>query len=184
MDEESLRVETRRRVYAFVRENPGYHLRELARSLGISATLAEYHLHQLEKHEIVASQMNGAYKRYFPRYTPGDPDRLPALSSREKTTLGFLRQRVPLRVLSFLMEREEGATHKEIHGVASVSPATLTHHLKKMVRAGVLIREPAGERRGYRVADGREVARILVSYRLVSPGQVDTFLRVWGEFRL
>ena len=179
-DDEILAVLARRRLYEFVRANPGFHLRELARATDLSITLADYHLRFLEKHELVSSAMDGEYKRFYPRYALGDAGARPALSDREKATLGLLRQPVPLRVVSFLMERE-AAQHKEILEQVPVSASTLTHHLKKLVAGGVLARDPDQR---YRVSDGRGVARLMVSYDLATADQVDTFVRVWGEFRL
>jgi len=40
------------------------------------------------------------------------------------------------------------------------------------------------EDRRYRVGDGKEVARLMVTYDLATSDQVDVFLRVWGEFRI
>lgn len=179
-DDEILAVRARKGVYDFVRANPGYHLREIARASNLSITLADYHLRFLEKHELVTSAMDGEYKRFYPRYALGDADARPALTDRQKACLGFLRQPVPLRVVSFLMGRE-AAQHKEILEQVPVSASTLTHHLKKLVAGGVLTRDPDQR---YRVSDGKDVARLMVSYELATPDQVDTFVRVWGEFRL
>ncbi len=182
MDEDILAVKTRRDLYHFVRQNPGFHLREIARSLNLSITLADYHLRFLEKNELLSSAMDGEYKRYYPRSVPGDQEARPALTEGQKQILAYLRQPVPFRILAILMERE-GATHKEILEHVSVSASTLSHHLKKMQYAGVLARGEAGDR-GYRVADPRGVARLMTSYELATPDQVDTWIRVWGEFRI
>src|SRR3989304_3496379 len=131
-DDEILAVQARRRLYEFVRANPGFHLRELARAADLSITLADYPPRFLEKRELVASAMDGEYKRFYPRYALGDAGARPALSDREKATLGLLRQPVPLRVVSFLMERE-AAQHKEILEQGLVSACPRTHHLKKLV---------------------------------------------------
>lgn len=181
MDEDVLAVKTRRDLFQFVRQNPGFHLREIARSLGLSITLADYHLRFLEKHELVSSAMDGEYKRYFPRSIPGDQDARPALTDGQKQVLSYIRQPVPLRILNFLMERD-WAPHKEILDHVPVSASTLSHHLKKMQYAGILARGDVRER-GYRVADPKTVARLMVSYELASPDQIDTWIRVWGEFR-
>ena len=89
---------------------------------------------------------------------------------------------MPLKVIDFLMERE-AATHKEILEQVPVSPSTLSHHLKKMQAAGILAHAEPTER-GYRVVDPKSVARLMTAYELATPDQVDTFIRVWGEFRL
>ncbi len=181
MDEDVLAVKTRRDLFQYVRSNPGFHLREIARALNLSITLADYHLRFLEKNELVSWTMDGEYKRYYPRSQPGDTEARPALSEGEKRVLAYLRQPVPFRVLAFLMERE-AASHKEILEHVPVSPSTLSHHLKKMQYAGVIAR--AEERGGYRVATPRTVARIMSTYDLATPDQIGTWIRVWGEFRL
>jgi len=182
MDEEILAVKTRKDLYEFVRRNPGYHLREISRTLNLSITLADYHLRFLEKHELITSQMDGEYKRFYPRSTPGQADMRPALTELERQILAFLRQPVPLRVINFLMERE-AATHKQILELVPVSPSTLSHHLKKMQASGIVDRVELGER-GYRVVQPKSVARLMSTYELATPDQIDTFIRVWGEFRL
>lgn len=182
MDEEILAVKTRRDLYDFVRRNPGYHLREISRSLTLSITLADYHLRFLEKHDLVISAMDGEYKRYYPRSTPGQTDVRAALTDPERQVLAFLRQPVPLRVITFLME-QESATHKQILEQVPVSPSTLSHHLKKMHAAGVIERVELTDR-GYRLAQPKTIARLMTAYELATPDQIDTFIRVWGEFRL
>ncbi len=181
MDEDVLAVKTRRDLFQYVRANPGFHLREIARALNLSITLADYHLRFLEKNDLVSWTMDGEYKRYYPRSQPGDVTARPALSDDEKRVLAYLRQPVPFRVLAFLMERE-AASHKEILEHVPVSPSTLSHHLKKMQYAGVLAR--AEDRSGYRVATPRTVARIMSTYDLATPDQIGTWIRVWGEFRV
>ena len=176
-----LDVRVRRDLYEFVRRNPGYHLREIGRLQNLSITLADYHLRFLEKHELISSSMDGEYKRYYPRYLPGDRDAIPALTDRQKAILGYLRQPIPLVILSFLMERES-ATHKEILAQTRVSASTLSHHLQKLAASEVVARAVDGQ--GYRVAEPKELARLLVTYELARPDQVDTFVRLWGEFRL
>lgn len=182
MDDEILAVKTRKDLYDFVRKNPGFHLREISRALNLSITLADYHLRFLEKHELITSAMDGEYKRFYPRSMPGQAEARPALTEGEKQILAFLRQPVPLRVINFLMEREAG-THKEILEHVPVSPSTLSHHLKKMEFAG-LISHAEPKERGYRVVDGKAVARLMTTYELATPDQIETFIRVWGEFRL
>jgi len=182
MDKEILAVKTRKDLYDFVRRNPGYHLREVSRVLGISITLADYHLRFLEKHELITSSMDGEYKRFYPRSTPGQADDRPALTDRERQVLAFLRQPVPLRVINFLMERD-AATHKQILEQVSVSPSTLSHHLRKMQAAGI-VDDAEVKERGYRVLQPKSVARLMTVYELATQDQIDTFIRVWGEFRL
>src|SRR5438093_10673733 len=119
---ETRSVKSRNDLFDLVRKKPGFHLRELSRALNLSITLAAYPLRFLEKHELITSSMDGEYKRFYPRSTPGQAEVRAALTEAEKQILAFLRQPVPLRVIDFLMERE-AATHKEILEQVPVSPS-------------------------------------------------------------
>src|SRR5439155_15503971 len=101
-DEDILAVQTRKDLYDFVRRNPGFHLRELARALNLSITLADYHLRFLERHDLITSSMVGVYKRFYPRSTPGLADPRSALSKADRILLVFLRQPAPPRIMNFL----------------------------------------------------------------------------------
>src|SRR5207247_1369217 len=171
MDREILAVKTRKDLYDFVRKNPGFHLRELSRALNLSITLADYHLRFLEKHELITSSMDGEYKRFYPRSTPGQAEVRAALTEAEKQILAFLRQPVPLKVIDFLMERE-AATHKQILEQVPVSPPTLSLHLKKMQVAG-LIEHAKPVERGYRVVAPKSVAGLMTASEPPPPDRMD-----------
>src|SRR3977135_4044154 len=104
LDDDILAVRTRKDLYEFVRRNPGFHLRELSRSLNLSITLADYHLRFLEKHDLITSSMDGEYKRFYPRSTPGLSDSRPALTDADRQILGVLRQTRPLRGMTLPMD--------------------------------------------------------------------------------
>src|SRR5437667_12731968 len=104
MDREILAVKTRKDLYDFVRKNPGFHLREVSRALNLSITLADYHLRFLERHELVTSSMDGEYKRFYPRATPGLADVPAALSEAGRQILAFLPPAVPTRAMARPMD--------------------------------------------------------------------------------
>ena len=91
MDEDVLAVKTRRDLYQYVRSNPGFHLREIARALNLSITLADYHLRFLEKNELVSWSMDGEYKRDYPRSLPGDTEARDALTEDEKSWMARMK---------------------------------------------------------------------------------------------
>src|SRR2546428_10410136 len=99
--DEVLAVRSRRALYEFVRASPGHHLREIARATNLSITLPDYHLRFLERHELVSSTMDGEYKRFYPRYAIVDEEARPAVTGRQKVTLGLLRKNAPPPASSF-----------------------------------------------------------------------------------
>jgi DNA-binding transcriptional ArsR family regulator len=59
---------------------------------------------------------------------------------------------------------------------AGVAPSTASHHLGRLLDAGLVVVEPDGRRRAYRLA-GPEVARALEALALISPPQTPRTLR-------
>ena len=176
MARDPLELETRRRAYELVASTPGLHLRDLARRLEMDVRTAMYHLEQLEKHGLVAGIEEGGYRRFFPRTADGR--KAEVVDARDKPLVALLRKRVPLYVSLVLLTRD-AATHGELAEHAGVSPSTLSYHLDRMERTGLLGRD--GVKYVLREAD--RVARLLYAYR---PTQdlIDQFLALWEDFTL
>ena len=68
--EDTLALEARREIYNLILANPGLHEREIGRKLEMSLSTLDYHLHYLEKREIVTSKKDG---RYTDKLFIGDP---------------------------------------------------------------------------------------------------------------
>jgi predicted transcriptional regulator len=175
---ELLELETRRTIYNLVLSQPGLHLREIQRQLEMHVNLVEYHLHHLVASELVVSVQEGGYNRFFPSQSPGSGGSVDRLTSTEKRILGLLRQPMPLRIMVYLLAA--GTTqHKDVCDHLGCAPSTLTYHMKKLVKAGVVGQRTAGEGKGYSLVDRRGVARLLMMYRPAPFDQVDAFSELW-----
>jgi len=174
MVRDPLELESRRRAYELVAAAPGLHLRELARRLAVDVRTAEYHLRQLEKHALVTAIDEGGFRRFFPRTADGRGAEI--VDARDKPILGLLRKPVPLYVALVLLSRER-APHTELAADAGVAPSTLSYHLDRMARAGI-VAEAEG---GYRLREPERIARLLYAHR---PTQdlIDRFLDLWEDF--
>jgi predicted transcriptional regulator len=175
---ELLELETRRAIYNLVLAQPGLHLREIQRRLGMHINLVEYHIHHLIASELVVTVEQGGYNRYFPSQAPGTGERVDVLTSRDKRVLGLMRQPMPVRIMVFLLAAGT-ALHKDVCDHLGCAPSTLTYHMKKLVRAEVVVQRTAGEGKGYHLADRRGVARLLMLYRPAPFDQVDAFTELW-----
>ncbi len=98
MEDKTLELESRRKIYEAVKKVPGIHFREINRRLGISLGGIEYHLRYLEQHELIVSKQEGRYKRY---YVVGK------LGSKDKQLLALLRQQMPRRILMHLLLQQK-----------------------------------------------------------------------------
>lgn len=167
-------VEMRRRILALVNEYPGLHLRELQRRAQTSAMLVEYHLNVLERLGLAMSTEEGGYRRFF----PARDAKLP-LGKTDKVWLGLLRQPVPLGIALYLLEHEL-APHKELADIVPVTKSTLTYHLKNLEAAGLVVRDPSGVGRDFRLADRQKVLALLRAYR-PTPDMVTAYGEMWDQ---
>src|SRR2546423_4057755 len=78
---------SRERVLALVTSQPGLHLRELPRRLGLSLRSVRYHLEGLEESERVTPHRSGRFARWFAAAacSPGDLTLIFALPARGRT---------------------------------------------------------------------------------------------------
>ena len=180
---ELLELETRRAIYNLVLNQPGLHLREIQRQLGMHVNLVEYHLHHLISSELVVSVHQGGYNRFFPAQAPGAGSHVDRLTSQEKRVLGMMRQPMPLRIMVYLLATGT-ALHKDICQHLGCAPSTLTYHMKKLVRTQIVVQKTAGDGKGYHLADRRGVARLLMLYRPAPFDQVDAFTELWLDLSM
>src|SRR5207244_4633748 len=87
---------SRERVLALVAAQPGLHLRELPRRLGLSLRSVRYHLENLEEHDLVAPHRSGRFARWL---SAG------AFSTDDRTLSSALRVRGRGTIPSVLLEQ-------------------------------------------------------------------------------
>jgi DNA-binding transcriptional ArsR family regulator len=152
--EELLTVENRRRIYERIQAMPGIHLRQIQRDLNISMGTLEYHLRRLELEGIVVTRETNRFKSYF---TIGELDR------RDKDYLYYLRQPMPRRIAREISERPYTPL-KLLIETMPVAPSTLSFHLKKLVRCGMIKEFTRGRTKFYELANPVRMARLLERY--------------------
>lgn len=175
MKEAPPELDTRKRIYELIDSSPGIHFREIARRLDMPMGVVEYHLHNLEKNDMVVARKEGRYKRY---YTEG------RVGSRDKKVLAFLRKDIPRRIIMYIM-MNPGARHNEMKRELELSGSTLTFHLKKMVKKDVLRETDEDGIKRFHVSDPEAVSRTLILFkRSFMDELVDSFTETWLEMDL
>ncbi len=166
-----IELETRRRIYDYVVANPGTHLRAIKDELDMPMGQLEYHLDFLKKHDIINSQEDKYYLRFYPS----------KIDRGEAKILSSLRQEKPRRIVMHLIERP-GTTHRQLMEEFGFKASTLSMYLKDMTGKGILIKEKEGRENMYSVADGQKVIELLLVYRKSFLDKlVDRFLEAWLE---
>jgi predicted transcriptional regulator len=172
MDSDPLDLDVRRLIFETVRNFPGLHFRELQRQLeDMPGGQLEYHLDFLKKHDIVNTQED----RYYLRFFPSKMDR------REAKIMSSLRQENPRRIVMHLIE-SPGTTHKGLMEAFGFKASTLSMYLKDMTGKCIIVKVKDGRENLYRVADVQKVVELLLVYRKSFLDKlVDRFLEAFLE---
>jgi predicted transcriptional regulator len=167
-----LELDTRRRVYEFIKNYPGTHMREIQRRLNMPIGLLKFHIQYLIKHEIITEKTDRYYKRYYLVGT---------LRSVDKEALSALRQQYPRWIILYLLEYP-GAKHKELLTKFDLKPSTLSFYLKNMVNKRLVQRKRAGRESSYIIINPESIIKILITYRpSFFDKLVDRFIETWFE---
>ena len=174
-EDEALDLDTRKRIFDYINASPGTHFRELERRLSLPTGVIAYHVKYLEDAEMIVGKIEGRYKRY---YVVGK------MGSKDKLLMSVLRQEIPRRILMHLI-MNPGSTHKELKQLFTISPSTLSFHIKKLVDVNASRKEKDGREHKYFVENEEEIAKALISYKKsFLDSVVDSFTNTWMEMNL
>jgi predicted transcriptional regulator len=123
-----LLLSTRRNIYQFILKSPGLHLRELSRRLHMPLTTVKYHLHVLQKRELIKEKTEGRYHRYYVTHKIG---------AQEKKLINLLREDIPRTIILYLMICY-WSTQIDISKSLKKHPTTIEFHLKKLMDLGLI----------------------------------------------
>ena len=161
---------SRDRVLALVVAQPGLHLRELPRRLGLSLRSVRYHLEALEEARLVVPHRSGRYERWFGVGT---------LSSQDRALISALRVGPQRTILSCLL-REGPMRFGSLDHATALSSATLVQCLGRLSAEDLV---ELAEDRHYRLRDPAAVEMRLALYRQRFPDlMADAAREIFDDF--
>ncbi|RLF66310.1 MAG: hypothetical protein DRN57_07350 [Thermoplasmata archaeon] len=158
-----LELPLRKRITEYIRRNPGVHFRQISRDMNLALGQLDFHLNALVKGDVLIKDVSTGNSRYYVR------DRF---SRDERRIMSQLRREIPRGIVIFLLENPDSTPH-DILEAFTFTHATLSYHLKRLEKSGVITAEQRGRRRFYRVKDRDMVEMLLVMYR---PSLLDTIV--------
>jgi len=162
-------LETRKRIYQLIVDHPGINLSTIAELLEMNVPLVDYHTHHLEENGLIIVEKEEGFKRY---YGKGE------IAIEDKKLLRILRQEIPLKIVLFLL-KNPNSKHKEILKHFDIAASTLTYHLNKLVKLGVIGLQQSGEEKGYAIINEAQVMNFLIRYK---PSDVlRRFKETWAD---
>ena len=150
---QAIEVDTKTILLRHIEENPGIRYRELLRMAGLVNGVLTYHLAALEKTGAVKVDRQARMTRYYPVNIPDS----------ESAVLKFVRHD-PIRQIVLFMLDHDLCTFNEIVGHTKKAPSTVSSHLKRLKKAGI-VSVRYGEYQLYRLTEKDLVAEVLSKYR-------------------
>ena len=164
--DEILENKRRGKIYATIQKNPGLHIRQLQRILGIPLASLQYHLIYMARRNVILEEKSEHYTRYY-----AEP-----LKPEDKKLLMVLRQK-RLREIVMLILVSKKAKYQSIVQTLKVSPSTTSFYLKCLLNNGIIKRTKIGYENIYTLKDEDKIAKILIAYQ---PSFLDKLVDKWA----
>lgn len=148
-------LENRKQIFNYVSDNPGSHLRKIARDVDIRLSTLRYHLDHLEKKGLIVSQKQNNLKIYF---ASGK------LKPQEKTLTQLLQQKHFRDIILVLID-SPGSTFSQIADRLSMSPSTTSKYINILESKKILSYEKYGRQKKYYINDEKSVIELLKTYK-------------------
>ena len=171
-EDEVLELKTRRKIYHSILKKPGLHKRELTRQLNIAYSTLDYHIFHLKKRNLIMTESDGRFVRY---YATGK------IGSEDKKIIAMLRQAVPRKIILYLI-LNPNTTHKTLRNHLGLAPSTTSFHLKKLADLNITNSQSVGKETAYSINEVDYVTDLLVTYRTAFLGTaVEQFINTLAD---
>ena len=147
--------DNRGRIYDYIKNYPGTHLRKLSKELVIAIGDIQHHLGVLDKLGLIKSRRKGVYKVYYT---------VSILGKRDEDILAVLQQETPREIILYLVENP-GSTQGEISSYISVTAPTINWHMSNLINIGLVTSHKEGRFVRYFIeGDVNDIIYLLKSY--------------------
>ncbi|MHB8546336.1 MAG: winged helix-turn-helix transcriptional regulator [Nitrosotalea sp.] len=145
--------ENRKRVYDYIKKNPGAHLRMITRELEMGMGATQHHLDILERSGKVKSRRINIYRHYY----------TVEVLEAEHNILAFLRQETAMDILTYLMEHPR-STQSDIINFKGFSAPTISWHMARLEEAGLVSSIKEGRTVRYAIVNMQSISAALKTY--------------------
>jgi predicted transcriptional regulator len=152
---ELLDLPLRKRITEYIRRNPGVHFRQISRDLDLAVGQVDFHLNALVKGEVLVKETGTGNVRFFVR---------DKFSKDERKAMSILRREIPRGIVLYLLDNPGSGPSKILENFNFTS-ATMSYHLRRLEKIGVLRVDQKGRERHYFIDDPELVESLLILYR-------------------
>ena len=145
--------ENRKRIYDYIKKNPGAHLRMITRQLEMGMGATQHHLDILEKSGKIKSRRINIYRHYY----------AVEILEAEHNILAFLRQETAMDILTYLMDHPK-SSQSDIINFKGFSAPTISWHMSRLEEAGLVNSIKDGRTVRYSISDMQSISAALKTY--------------------
>jgi len=169
---DDITIENRRRILDYISNNPGAHLRKIARDINIHLSTLRYHLDYLETKGLISNQTEANLKIYF---ASG------ALNSHERKLTPLLQQKRFRDIVVAIMQTPH-ITSSQIAEKLSMNPSTTSKYICILEKREIIAHEKIGREKRYCLCDEECIVKLLLTYkRSLWDSFVDNVLELYLE---
>jgi predicted transcriptional regulator len=160
-------AEGRVKVKLLVSLQPGLHLRELQRQMGVSFSSIRYHVDKLAKRGEIERFEDRGYSRLYPVGT----------DDRDKILFSLARRKSDHKILAcFLMEG--GLSRQRLINLTGLSKSMISEHLANLLELGI-VRKRVGGEGIFELIDSARVDDLISRYPLPLKLATRRFIDLW-----
>jgi predicted transcriptional regulator len=135
--------------------NPGIRYRELLRLTGLSNGVLSYHIKRLERCKLI--NINRARNRFTTFY-------LTNVNRKESVLNDYMRSSKTATQLVELLNKQNKSSLKELVTFTKRVPSTISWHIKRLERAGIIYSRVYGKNRLYMLKNKIKISHILINF--------------------
>jgi predicted transcriptional regulator len=160
--------EGRVRIKLLVSLQPGLHLRELQRQIGLSFSSTRYHVDKLAKDGEIDRVEDNGYSRIYPA----------GIDERDKVLLTLVRRETDRRILSSFL-RAKSLSQQRLVDTTRLAKSTVSEHLAMLLKLGVVKTKTGEERRVFELTDRAKIDTMLNRYPRLLSKATRRFIDLW-----
>ena len=149
------KTENRDRIYEYIKNNPGVHLRMIVKDLELAMGTTQHHLDILERSGKIRSRRVNLHRHYYGAEIPSDSSEI---------ILAFLKHETSRDILIYLVEHPN-PTQSDIVNFIHFSAPTISWHMSRLVEADIVLATRDGKSVRYNLKrNTREITDLLKLY--------------------
>ena len=160
----------RKRIYEFIKNNPGFHLRELQRRLKIPLSSMEYHIDYMVRHQVIYKEKEGLYARYFAQQP----------THEELKLISALRHEKVREIVAIVLEKND-VKFQDLKGYLDLPSSTLSYYLKYLMDHNILARQQIGRETIFSIENQSIQKALLMAKSSFTDKLIDKVLNTFME---